>query len=425
MRSRRRTFESACRVGAFALLGWMIGGSLLPSAARRAERASANTVAARLASWTRLPRAVALHTDLPTSPEPWVIDWLAALAHSGHLVTWSGSPPAVAMAVQGMPDPEGATRIAVAAPAQTTVVLRDDASIIDSLRVRQLGATVVTPMVVGNLMATASGQLFSARAPGTTHLRSVVVVGAASWEGKFIVSALEERGWPVIARFHVAPGVDVAERSLLPLDTSRVAAVVAFDTTIGSMGSELEAFVRSGGGLVLAGAASRVRSVASLTPGSLGARTRPGPRSADTISLGSTGFYPVNALRSDGVALDRRADGIAIAARRVGAGRVLQVGFDDSWRWRMAGGSGSEREHREWWTRAVGAVAYVPSAAGAIRSRAAESAPLAYLIDRLGVPKPDAASGVTRSPVDRRTLMALIMILLLMEWTSRRLRGAR
>jgi hypothetical protein len=425
MRSRRKTFESACRVGAFALLGWMIGTSLMPVAERRLERASATTVASKLASWTRMPAGVALHTESATSPEAWIVDWLAALGHSGHAVTWSGGPPAVAMSVEALPDPNGAMRIDVATPAQTSVVLRDDASVIDSLRVNQLGGTVVTPMLVGSVVGSAAGQIFSARASDTPRLRSIAVVGAASWEGKFIASALEERGWPVIARFHVAPSVDVAEGGVLPLDTSRIAAVVALDTTIESLGVELQRFVRSGGGLVLAGPASRAASVAALSPGSLAPRTRPALRSADTIALGSTGFYPVNAMKPDGVVLDRRADGIAIAARRVGAGRVLQVGYDDSWRWRMAGGVASEREHREWWTRAVGSVAYVPGALHEVRLRSPESAPLAYLVSRLGPAQSAPASAMTRSAVDRRILMALIMILLLSEWASRRLRGAR
>jgi hypothetical protein len=372
-----------------------------------------------------MPRAITLHTELLTSPEPWVIDWLAALRHSGHAVTWSGSPPAVAMSVEALADPNGATRIVVASPPQTTVVLRDDASVIDSVHVTRLGGTLVTPMVVGAVTGNASGQFFSAAAPDSARLRSIVVVGAASWEGKFVVSALEERGWPVIARFHVAPAVDVVERRVLPLDTSRVAAVVAIDTTIGALAPDLERFVRSGGGLVLAGPASRAASVAALAPGSLGARTRPALRSVDTISLGSTGFYPVRALRADGVVLDRRPDGIAIAARRLGAGRVLQVGFDDSWRWRMAGGSASEREHQDWWTRAVGSVAYVPSAVAGIRSGVPETAPLAYLVDRLGPAQPGLAGTMPPLSVDRRALMALIIILLLSEWASRRLRGVR
>jgi hypothetical protein len=144
----------------------------------------------------------------------------------------------------------------------------------------------------------------------------------------------------------------------------------------------------------------------------------------DTLSLGSTGFYPVSSLKQDAVTLERRGDGIAVAARRVGAGRVVQMGYDDSWRWRMAGAPGSENAHREWWSRLVSAVAYAPSAPSTTRVTD-ESAPLARLVDAIGPARPTAAGVTDRAPVDRRILIALMMILLLAEWASRRLRGLR
>jgi len=425
MRSRRSNFELACRLAAFAVLGWLLGGSMMRSSGRRVERASTSALASRLPTWTRAPSSVLLHADLATTPEARVVDWLAALERSGHAVTWSGAPPAVAMSSEPLADPQGGVRIELAAPARTSVVLRDDASVVDSVRVNQLGAAIVTPLVVGTLVGDAGGQRFSAPAPDSAHLRAIVVIGNAGWEGKFIVSALEERGWPVVARFRVAPNVDVTQGVALPLDTGRVAAVVATDTTIQSLGAALERFVRSGGGLVLAGSAGLAPAVAPLRPGSLGARTRPSALPVDTIGLGATGYYPVAALNGDGVALDRRSGGVAVAARRVGAGRVLQVGYDDSWRWRMAGGPGSEAAYRDWWSRAVAAVAYLPDAGVKIAESATESAPLANLVDRLGPPQPTAADKTPRPPVDGRLLLVLIMILLLTEWGSRRMRGLR
>ena len=423
MRSRRRVFELACRLAAFALIGWLLGDSILPANGRRVERAPSTAIGSRLSAWTRAPANVQLHADLATVPDDRVVDWLAALGHSGHPVTWSGAPPALAMAAEPLADPRGSVRIDVAAPSQSAMVLRDDASVIDSVHVNELGATVVTPLAVGTIVGEAKGQRFSTRAPDSARLRAIVVIGDASWEGKFVASALEERGWPVIAKFRVAPAVDVTQGAPLPLDTSRVAAVIAVDTTIQSLGSALERFVRSGGGLILAGSASLASAAAPLAPGLLGARTRPASLPTDTIGLGTTGFYPVTALNAAGVALDRRAGGIAVAARRLGSGRVLQVGFDDSWRWRMAGGPGSERAYREWWSRAVAAVAYLPATSGESTASTA-SAPLAWLVDRLGPPRA-AAPSATRRPVDHRILLTLIMILLLTEWASRRLRGLK
>lgn len=422
MRSPRRRFELGCRIAAFAVLGWLIGTSLVPAAPRAVERATSRNVGARLAGWTRLPASVALHADLATSPDAWIADWLGALRRAGHAVTWSGSLPAVALAVEALPDPAGGVRIDIAAPSGAAVSVRDAASDIDSVRVAALGATVATPVAMDSIVAESNGATFGAPVPPSPELRSVLVVGQAGWEGKFVARALEERGWRVLARFGVAPGVDVSQGAAAPLDTSRVAAVIAIDSSAASLGAAaLERFVRDGGGLVLVGSAGASAALSSLAPGTLGARTRPAALPADTIGLGATGFYPVRALAPDATALDRRAGSIAVAARRVGAGRVVQVGYDDSWRWRMAGSPGSEAAHRAWWSRVVGSVAYVPSGARAFAARGAD-APLAYLVDRAGPPRP-AASRVAGRGIDQRILMAVIMILLCLEWGSRRLRG--
>jgi hypothetical protein len=100
------------------------------------------------------------------------------------------------------------------------------------------------------------------------------------------------------------------------------------------------------------------------------------------------------------------------------------VGYDESWRWRMAGGPGSEAAHREWWTRAVGSVAYAPVRA-VLRTATGDAAPLARLIDDMGpaAAAPPASRSAT-SP-DARVLLAAILLLLVAEWASRRLRGAR
>jgi len=163
---------------------------------------------------------------------------------------------------------------------------------------------------------------------------------------------------------------------------------------------------------------------ASIAPGSIGVRFRPAVLPRDTLDLGSTGFFPVAQLKPDAIAIERRTGGVAIAARRVGAGRVIQVGYDDSWRWRMAGADGSEAAHREWWSRIVTAVAYVPQSA-TTSSRSAQSAPVAMLVDRVGPARGSPPAGAKRRPVDQRLILAAIMILLSTEWASRRLRGLK
>lgn len=423
MPSPRRTLEIACRIGAFALLGWLLGTSIVPSSARRAERASETDLPRRLAAWTRAPASVALHGDFATVPPAWTVDWLAAVRRSGHAVTWSGEPPELVIAAEALADPRGSVRVDVAAPAGARVTLRDDAGSIDSLQISRLGGTINVPLLAGEAVASVLGQAAMAAAPDSARIRPIVVIGGASWEAKFVVAALEERGWPVIARFAVAPGVDVGTGAgAPPLDTARVAAVIAIDTVVQRFGGAIERYVRSGGGLVLAGTSPRAPAVTALAPGAIGTRWRPAMLPRDTIVLGSTGFYPVSQMKPDAVPLERRAGGVAIAARRIGAGRVIQTGYDDSWRWRMAGAAGSERAHREWWTRIVGAVAYVPETPRAA-TEAPSSAPLAHLVDRLGPPTTSRLIRAGAVPAGRRLMLVLIMVLLLTEWASRRLRG--
>jgi hypothetical protein len=217
--------------------------------------------------------------------------------------------------------------------------------------------------------------------------------------------------------------VQVGTSGDLQLDTSRVAAVVAIDTVVQRSWPAVERFVRMGGGLVLAGPSSLAPSAASIAPGATGARFQPAVLPRDTIVLGSTGFFPVSTLKPDAVALERRAGEVAIAARRIGAGRVIQLGYDDSWRWRMAGPTGSENAHREWWARVIGAVAYVPESPSVANVARASSAPLALLVDRIGLPRASPPAGARQAPLDRRLILGLILILLVAEWSSRRLRG--
>ena len=440
MLSPRSRFETACRIGAFGVLGWLLGGSIVAPVTPRVERVTASSAEARLTPLTRAPANVAVHVDVPAVPDAWVVDWLGALRRNGRALSWSGTPAAAALTAQPILDPEGGVRVDVAAPSGSVVTLRDDVSPIDSVRVTRLGGSVATPLVVGRVHASVNGETLGARVLDAPQTRAIVVIGAAGWEAKFVASALEERGWPVIARFSVAPSVDVTQGALSSLDTSRVAAVIAIDSTVAPLAPMLERFVRSGGGLVLAGPAGSDASMTRLAVGPLGVRTRPATRAADTVRLGSTGFYPVTSVSEDAVVLERRSEGVTMAARRVGAGRVVQVGYDDSWRWRMAGAPGAEAEHRAWWSRVVTSVAYAPSARCVTLTTAKDSvrcggqgpfaaaplettddAPVAHLAAARGPAR--AAAQIPTRPIDRRFLMMLVMILLLSEWASRRLRG--
>jgi hypothetical protein len=67
----------------------------------------------------------------------------------------------------------------------------------------------------------------------------------------------------------------------------------------------------------------------------------------------------------------------------------------------------------------VSSVAYAPSV---VETRSF-GAPVASLIGRLGPPRP--APAASRGGVDPRLLLAIMLTLLLVEWTSRRLRGLK
>ena len=433
MRSRRNQLELGCRLSAFALLGWLLGIALTPRAGRRTERATAAMLAEALPTWTRAGGRVALHAELSAVPNAWSIDWLAALSRAGRPVSWSGSPPPVAISAEPLVDPEGGARIDVAAPRAATVALSDDVSAIDTLRIATIGASVAVPVLAGVAAARSGDQRFAAATIDSIRLGRIVVIGRAGWEGKFVVAALEERGWRVTGRWSVAPGVDVAQGALT-LDTSEVSAVVALDSSAASFGGAIERFVRNGGGLVLAGTSALARGLASLAPAASIQRVAPRALNVDTLDRAAAGFYALSALRVDATPLERRQDRIAVAARRVGAGRVIQMGFDESWRWRMAGAPGAETAHRDWWSRIVGSVAFAPLVSNekaaptdAVPATvgAAFDVPVAMLIDRLGPPRAGPPADVQRWSPDSRILLALMLVLLLVEWTSRRLRGAR
>jgi hypothetical protein len=421
MRSLRRRLELGCRIGAFALLGWLIGTSIFRAPRRAVERASDRELLARLPSWTRTPSSVALHGTLDAAPTPVVLAWLSALRHAGHGVTWSGSPPAAVVVAEPVTAPGGGVRVNVAAPANSRVTVGDVAGTIDSAHVAGLGASFTLPLTVDSLIVRVNQQRQAVARPNDVPPRAVLVVGDAGWEAKFVAGALEERGWKVVTRFAVAPNVDVRAGEQPAIDTAHFAAIVAIDSTVAALGPAVQRFVEQGGGLVLAGASAGARSVSPLAAGAVGARVRRNVAANDTIGLGSTGFYPVTSVREDAVALERRASAVAIAARRVCAGRVLQVGYDDSWRWRMAGASGSEAAHRDWWSRVVSSVAFTPALPA--NEEKTFDAPVAALFGHLGPPRP--APVASSGNVDPRIPLAIILLLLLVEWTSRRLRGLR
>jgi hypothetical protein len=228
------------------------------------------------------------------------------------------------------------------------------------------------------------------------------VIGEAGWESKFVVAALEEEGWKVDAFIRVAPGVDVTQGSIAVIDTSRYSAVVALDGSASPYANRIIAFVREGGGVVFAPQAASLDAMAPLRSG------------------------PFTSLRSDGVPLKQRAGAVPIAARRIGAGRALQLGYEDTWRWRMGGGDGAVRGHREWWTGLVSSVAHTPLVARSATTISTDEAPMIGLVAAIGRATPAAAiaHGSGSQSYWMAWLFLVLALALVGEVASRRMRGA-
>jgi hypothetical protein len=287
------------------------------------------------------------------------------------------------------------------------------------------GATLESPTVVGRASASRGRWRVSGAVPPAPSPRAVLVLGRAGWESNFVAAALQEAGWTVRARLPAAPGVVVADAALLPVDTARYAAVVALDSTAADLAPALARFVAQGGGLVLAGETPGVGALRALAPATTSAR-RPGRilLDGDSVTRADLPMRPLDAMRPDAVRLEGSGAEPVVAARRAGLGRVLTLGYDESWRWRMLGGASGLAAHRAWWSRTVGLVA--PEGPGSNADAAHDAAPTAALVDALGLPGGTAAPRATSRGGELPLIMLVaILLLLLAETASRRFRGAR
>ncbi|MGE5729255.1 MAG: hypothetical protein ACM34L_11680 [Gemmatimonas sp.] len=425
---RRRSLELAARIGALVLLGWMIVRSAAPrESAEVHERTDSRALGAALAAWTLAPEPTSVHVTAAFAPAAHERKWLRALARAGMRVSWSGdSIPASAIEVAARTDPVGGVRAYAAAPPGSRATLSDAVGLIDTLDIASSTSAMTLPVTAGALDLFVRHQHARASAPDSVLPRQVVVLGRAGWEGKFVMAALEERGWRVSSRLRVGPSVFVTQGTPLALDTARSGTVIALDSSAATYASAIAAFERSGGGVVLAGDAPLSASLRALAPG------RPGTRvAAATLSFASAtprralGFFPITALASDAVPLESRDGRVVAAARRVGAGRVVQLGYDETWRWRLAGTGDAPAAHREYWSTVVAAAAYRATVPVESARLAGDAAPLAALYADLGAPSAPHVPALRISPGLRWWMFALLALLLLAEWTSRRLRGAR
>jgi hypothetical protein len=391
--SARRVGEWALRVLSLALLVVILMRAWTPSSdAGRSESVRQSGIVRALPGWSQsAPARVHLALDSAIAPEE--RDWIAAIERAGTSVTWSSSRIVpLAATLSRVADPSGGFEFAASGTAHDAMLVRDPVGLIDTVIAGPAGIRVQIPGTATRVGASAGSSTAWAAYHDTVIFKRLLVEGAASWETKFTIAALAERGWKVDALTHLAPGVDVREGKPVTPDTSRYAAVIAVDSTASLVSGGAAAFVRSGGGLVTLHDASTI-----------------GPHAATSVVL------------------ERRPDG-DVRASRSGEGRVIRVGYKDLWRERMADDDSIPdpvAAHRAWLARVVASVAYAPRIA-VIADSGADPAPLADMVDRIGAPTRSLESASPlRSEVPSSVLFGILLVSLLLELASRRLRGAR
>jgi hypothetical protein len=424
----RVRFEQTLRgivIGALAVMLWR---SLSPESKSGGQRLSARGVSGALAKWSAAAKAPSgIHVRLDSVPSPLERSWLSALAGAGSSVTWSGDLPPLMIDAQPVASPAGGTKVLVAAPSGSSVEVSDDIGVIDTVHAQNAGAALALTSIAGQLTARVKGSVASTVQRDSVALHKVLVIGEAGWESKFVAAALEEEGWKVDAFIRVAPGVDVAQGSAAVIDTSRYSAVVAIDGAVLPYANRIVEFAQSGGGVVLAARAASLDAMAAIRSGTVGRSTSEARaiQSGGSVSLATLALAPITSLRSDAVPLERRAGAVAIAARRIGAGRAIQLGYEDTWKWRMGGDEHAVRDHRVWWRWLVSSVAYGPRVLHAKGSTLTDGAPLLHLVSAIG-PSATIAMMIPRgrSPERSDWLFVLVALGFIGEITMRRLNGA-
>ena len=359
---------------------------------------------------------------------------LRAVQGSGRMLRMSTSrlPAALAVTAEQEWNASGGTRVQVVSRDSARQAVADAAGLIDSVRIDSMGLRTRSGPIEGTVTVGAAA-MTPWRASSPAEAR-VLVVGAATWESRFLIAALEEAGWPVDAAVSLSPTVTITQGAARSPDRSRHAIVVLLPGAPASVVGGLLAFVRGGGGLVIVGEAARAPGLGLLRAG-VPAATISGEAGAEASDAPRHGLdlVPIAALAEGSVALESRDGRVAVAARRVGAGRVLQVGYDNSWLWRMGGDDASPVAHRRWWSTLLSGLvpvrAPVRDVAPTPEHDTLDAAPVAALARDLGMPVLRAASTVSMptasfaASLDLRWLLVGAVLTLVASWTLRRWRG--
>lgn len=392
------------------------------SAAAGTELVSTRSLDSALVAWSVSPPA---HATIEAAVAPGGLqrDWLVALRRTGLAIDWSiRDSSGAALVVEAGPLPDSPLRVTASGRPGQALVLADELGQIDSTRTGPDGIASWRARPLGRTRVSLGASSATAAARESLVTRPLLVIGQAGWESRFAMMALEEDGWPVTARVAIAPGAIVRQGPGVRMDTAFLSAVIVLDSTSPIDAREIARFVNEGGGVVASGAGTNHPALRTLLPsrvssvseGSVGALLGPSPRAG----LSARTF----AVRTGAVALERRGAAPVVLARRVGSGRVVAAGYDDTWRLRMTTPDDNAPElHRGWWSSLAGGVALsrlVPRDVGAI-----DEAPFAAAVDALGPPHaPGQRADRDSWPWDA-WLAALATASLLAEWLSRRLRG--
>jgi hypothetical protein len=377
-----------------------------------------------LAEWTSSAPSE-IHVTFDRAPDPVTRDWLAALGRTGTSVRWTTRGSAeMAVSVEPVVAPGEWTRVNVVGDSDRPTLISDGSGVVDTLE-KASSASITLPALWGR--AEARSGLWQAHdmPPDRPELRRLLVLGNAGWESKFTIAALEEFGWEVDAQLSLRPDARVVQGTAeVAPDTARYAAVIVLDSLSPAVAQRIRSYVISGGGLVVTSSAWNTSQLRDILPGAraayLAEKPGTGPDTPQTLAATSI------TAGGGAVTLDSRARAPVVAAGRSAAGRVVMVGYEDTWRWRMAGPPGSDDAHRSWWARLVSSVAYSP-----YHPREGDmelnDAPIARLTAALGPQASDAgtASAIIRGTSGSVALLALVFLLFLGETASRRLRGSR
>ena len=386
-----------------------------------------------------------LHVTLSRIPDARVRSALATSRAAGLSVAWTDSTSASGLAVAAAAevDPQGGTIIRAVGNASRPLLVRDDASLLDSIGGVLAGASgrISNGLVVrgarlsGQAIAVQGTSRATVPVPHAATLKRILLVAHPGWEAKFVAAALEERGWHVDGSLLIARGASVTLGAPLALDTARYAVVLVLDSGVVRTDA-LMRFVRQGGGMILSADALRASSVASLRPASIvGVRSAvPGALLSDTPRQGLNAFDLRPAPRA--VVLQEESRGAkrepSVVAWRIGPGRVIASAYRDTWHWRMEGTDDGIDEHRNWWSALVSAAAFVPADSSVAHnaSRATRfpgnAAPYADLVARVGAPTVTLPARIATPSGPSRIWLLFVgaAVALLTEWALRRLRGA-